>query len=122
MSLGCTCGSNMSSMCGRNACAVLTTRELAGYLLPPTVNGAVARWTTMPVLISALANFVAVRKSRCSDEMMYPRGSRSSRLRMMLAYLARSAGLLTRDVDEPGALSRAIAACSAATFLGVTVH
>jgi hypothetical protein len=49
--------------CGRNAWAVFTRYEPAGYDFPPTVNAAVARWTTMPVLINALMNFVAVGKS-----------------------------------------------------------
>ena len=53
----------MSITCGRNACAVFTTYEFAGYDLPSTVNGAVARWIVMPVFISVFTNFVAVPKS-----------------------------------------------------------
>ncbi len=53
----------MSITCGRNACAVFTMSEFAGYCLPLTVNDAVARCTVMPDLMSALTNRTAVPKS-----------------------------------------------------------
>ncbi len=53
----------MSRTCARNACAVFTTYEPAGYFFPPTVNASFERWTVTPVATSALTNFVAVRKS-----------------------------------------------------------
>src|SRR5690606_25855041 len=62
-SFGWSCGSNMSSTYGRNACAVFTTYEPAGYRFPFTVNGAVARCTVIPARISAFTNFVAVREA-----------------------------------------------------------
>ena len=49
----------MSITCGRNACAVNTTRDRAGYSFPATVKALVARWTVMPVSNSAVANFAA---------------------------------------------------------------
>src|SRR5215203_4436024 len=66
---GCCCGSNMSMTCGRNAWLALTTNEPAGYCLPATVKGAVARLMSMPTSSSALTNFAAVPKSACDDGM-----------------------------------------------------
>ena len=60
--------------------SLLSMRDAAARagvdLVPATVNGAVARWTNTPALISVLTNLVAVRKSTWSDGMMNPRGSR----------------------------------------------
>jgi hypothetical protein len=60
----------MSMTCGRNACAVFTTNEPAGYCLPFTLNAAVARCTAIPVSRSALMNFTAVGKSGWFDGRM----------------------------------------------------
>src|SRR3954467_10927555 len=87
---GCCCGSNMSMTCGRNACAVFTTKEPAGYCLPATVKGAVARLTLIPTSSNALMNLAAVPKSACDDGMMYPRGSRIAAV-CVAAHIAESA-------------------------------
>ncbi len=54
----------MSSTCGRNACAVLTTSDSAGYALPFTVNGAVARSTLTPDLMRAFTKSTALCEVR----------------------------------------------------------
>ena len=60
--------------CGRNACAVFTTYEPAGYDLPAAWNAWLARCTTTPDLSKALTKRVAVGKSGWSDGRMNPRG------------------------------------------------
>ena len=78
----------MSSTYGRNACAVFTTYDPAGYCFPPTEKAAVARCTAMFDLRSACTNFVAVPKSA---DRPFPLGrlddSQRHKVRLWTPYL-----------------------------------